>query len=286
MNKIEKDLKDFKSKLISGSVSDVANDFLYSINHIDSFHKSILDPLDNIEKKIRKLSDLCHNTRSDVVMIPPYGSLQIIQELKSNIILKNQWAIIYLIFTLSERYADYLISLNSRLISSNDYDDIKEKLDSKNRSLIIDLEYKIGKLKRIMNQRKSKYIHKLISLLYLYKTIRNAFMFHFKNVDEYSFVYTKENINKKEESLKGELEKINSSINDSLKQFDGNDNIFSILDGCKNRIDSIMRFYEKNQSDENFFLINDRIYRDLIDIFSVISYTFIYFLDSEEPDFS
>lgn len=242
--------------------------------------------MDNIEKKIRGLSDICKNTRSDVVTIPPHGFPQITRELKGNIILNNQWAIFYLIFTLSERYTDYLITLNSKLFSKNSCKDIKEKLDSKNRSLYIDLEFKIGKLKHIRNQHKSKYIHKFISLLYLYREIRNAFMFHFKNVDEYSFVYPKKNIHEKEESLKGELENIISTINDSIKQFKGNTNIIDILDTSKKRIDDIIRFYEKNQSDETYFLINDNIYQDLIKIFSEISYTFIYFLDSEEPNFS
>jgi hypothetical protein len=280
------ELSNFKQKLIFGPVADVANHFLNSIINNNDFHKDLINSLDNVEKRIRMLSDICKKYNSNVVRIPPYGFTQITRVLKRNIVLHNYWSIFDLNFTLSERFADYLINLNSKLFTSKDCDDIKIKLDSKNRTLNMDFDFKIGKLKHINSQHQSTYIHRLITLLSLYRIIRNAFMFHFRNIDEYSFVYSDKEIQDKEKSLKGELENIHSNINNTMNQFKENQNIKNILQGSIQKIESIIEFYKMNQSNNEVFLINDAIYNDLIKIFSVISCTFIFFLDTEKPDIS
>jgi len=280
------ELSNFKQKLIFGPIADVANHFLNSIINNNDFHKDLINSLDNVEKRIRTLSEICKKYNSNVVRIPPYGFIQISRELKRNIILHNYWSIFYLNFTLSERYADYFINLNSKLFSPKDCADIKTKLDSKNRTLNMDFDFKIGKLKHINSQHQSTYILKLYTLLDLYRIIRNTFMFHFIDIDEYSFVYSGKDIQEKEKSLHGELVNLHSNINVVMRQFKDNQKIKNILQSSIQKIESIIEFYSKNQSTEEYFLINDAIYNDLIRIFSVISYTFIFFLDTEQPDFS
>jgi hypothetical protein len=277
-------LKDFKGKVLFGHISDVAMNFLYTINEIDNHTGKLLDLLDILPERTKELQKTYGRFCSNQVQLQtPYEFYQVKKELKENIVLKNYWSIFYLNYTLSERYTDYLISLNSKLLTDN-FEEIKNTLEGKNKQYKMDFDYKIGKLTHIGNQHKSTYIHKLISLLTLFQKIRNTFMFHFKDVDLYSFVYSDNEIQQKEEVLIQELEDIKSEIEKTMKEFNDNKEIDFILKRSEQRISGIIGFLKQNQSGGKSFLITDAIYSNLIRVISFISYSFIFFVKMYSPD--
>ncbi len=258
-------------------------DCIHSINHDDQTIDYTLYSVQTIERKIK---EICYRKEnSDVVQkIPPFGVDYLLSELQRNILLSNHWSVFYLTCMLSERYGDLLVFLHHKLLSEEEIQSIKTKLDPSERRSYLNFDYTITRLGAINKILKSDYISQLIEYLRVFQKIRNKFMFHFKDVDEYAFVYSSEEIHQKEEYLKDMLIKINGVL-EPILQSTNDKHILELITDASGQIDASIKLYDDSKDGTGSFLVNDLVYGDLVRSFSKISFAFIIFLGATEPDF-
>ncbi len=168
----------------------------------------LLTSLEVIEKEnIKKISGTPTNIK------------ELINELRANIEQDNAWSTFYLIQIFAERIVDFMILKENNLLKQNS-DDFKtmEKKVKKNR---LTLGPKIKYLEGLNNycDSKSEDFEILIKILELLNFIRNRFMFHVTNYDEYSFIYSPDERYKKEKHLIKDFKELKRRIDNVLSEF-------------------------------------------------------------------
>lgn len=168
----------------------------------------LLTSLEVIEKEnIKKISGAPTNIK------------EIIKELRANIKQDNAWATFYLIQIFAERVADFIISGENDLVKQNP--DFFKRIKKKVEGNWFTLGIKISCLEELNKSKncKNKDLEILIKILKLLALIRNRFMFHVINYDEYSFIYEPDERYKKEEHFIEDLKELKENIDDVLVEF-------------------------------------------------------------------
>ncbi len=244
------------------------------INLIPKIEKQLLISLDVIEKKnIYKITN------------KPTNINELLKELKANIKSKNHWATFYLIQILSERIADFMIIKEKDKIKSLT---IKKK-NKKNmtlKDLIIedDLSFynKIFILEKIVDN-KSKDFRILLNIMKLLKFIRNKYMFHVTNYDEYSFIYKKDEMWEKEKHFINNLNDLVKKMITLMEDFDKKSYEWQLLERYSSSFKRSIENYKRSidickQKNGRRIIDNTGVYEPLPGMLSNISYVFILFL--------
>jgi hypothetical protein len=220
------------------------------------------------------------------------GSNELIKELRANIKLDNIWSTFYLIQIFAERIADSIIRRENECLKKN----IKElefikKYVEKNRST---LNKKIEILKKLKNSGNcnTKDFEILIKILELLTFIRNRFLFHVTNYDEYSFIYGQEVKYKKEEHLIDDFKELKEKIDFVMEEFDQGTLEWWLLERYSTFLGSSIKNYKQLVDRQKNYnarrtrgkttVDNTGIYAPLIEILSRISFIFILFFGKED----
>lgn len=253
-------------------------------------------PIKNLIPKIRKKLPIALNIIEEKnlkkITSKPTNLKKIIDELMTNIESENHWATFYLIQIFSERIADFIIVkekdfFKTRKIPNNSkkgYFTIKEKI--KDNFCFGD---KIRCLKELSNSSRhtTKDFEIFIDILELLRFIRNKYMFHVTNYDEYSFIYKKENMYKKEEcfikNFSGLVKKMKLLMND----FHGRSYEWHLLERYSSHFEYSIKDYngyiEMSKKSKGRRMINNvGVYEVIPSILSRISYVSILFLGRKD----
>jgi len=219
----------------------------------------------------------------------PTNIKEILNELKENIESENHWATFYLVQIFSERITDFIIFskkdyFKERKISFNDGKSnftIKKKVKNNRFSF----GNKIRCLEELINSGcyTSKDFKTFLDVLKLLCFIRNRYMFHVTNYDEYSFIYEKKDMYKKEEHFIKNFKVLVERMKYLMNDFHGNSYEWHLLEENSFFLEHDIKSYEKHierfkKSDGRRMINNVGVYEEIPSILSRISYVFILFL--------
>ncbi|RLF50998.1 MAG: hypothetical protein DRN11_03565 [Thermoplasmata archaeon] len=247
--------------------------FLYKLtkfmNGKNAVEKILLQHLQNIRKNIEKI------TKGYAVA----NINSLIEELKNNILMRNYFSIFYNVETLAERILDLIIKKENDLIEKEIQHEIIKYIDDG----YFTLQKKIELLEEIMHKKHAtKDMKILIKIIKLLQRIRNKFMFHIVNFDDYQFVFG-DDMGKKEEFLQRKiLEPIKSeidNISDILEEgeFDERKLVETLIKFYQKYLERLYEFYSKERSNKDVEIVNIDIYEHFPQNFAEISYIFILF---------
>jgi len=242
--------------------------------------KPIINLIPKIEKQLPIFLDIIEKKNIYKITNKPTNIKEILIELKANIKSKNHWATFYLVQILSERIADFMIITEKdffkakKISSSNGYFTIEKK--------IIDDKFcfadKINCLKELSscNQYNTKDFETLIDILELLRFIRNKYMFHVTNYDEYSFIYNIRDMYKKDKSFYKNLSELVKRMKYLMNDFHKKSYEWQLLERYSSSFTrSINTNKQKNVKRTTNYT---GVYEPLPGMLSRISYVFILFL--------
>ena len=247
--------------------------------------EQLLDPSEMEYKleTIKYLNRIKSNIQKELNDKSNFEGESLFEEIKLAIIFNNNECLFYLIYTLTERIADLLIShnlksmLDERIKNQHTLEQIL-----KNPKENYGLAEKLACLEKIKRKRKTTTDYELfIYFITLLQRIRNKFMFHRLYVDDYSSVFHKKQI--KEEIL---LTRIINPISNELERL--NEKLKSVgisksvLINNQNFLGNLKIFYAKNKSSKKVFVYNRMVQDDLSKTFSLISTAIIHFLGKDD----
>jgi len=250
--------------------------FLYKLirlmNRENNLEKILLEHLENtknnIEKKITK-----------GYAVANINSL--IEELRNNIIMRNYFSIFYNVETLAERIVDLIIGKKKGSINEEICCKIREDMNNEG----FTLQSKIKRLKEVYDD-ETPDTKMLIKIIQLLQRIRNKFMYHIVNYDDYQFVFS-DDIGKKDEFLQRKiiqpiLEEIRA-VKDIIKEISFENQLTkNLLDFYQKSWTKLSEFYEREKSSNDSIILNIDIYEHLPQNFAEISYIFILFFGKHD----
>jgi hypothetical protein len=238
--------------------------------------------LDRHSKMPSLLIEHLHRIKNkNIKQICPYSIANfdhLIDETENAIILGNYWSIFYCVELLAERTADIIIRENKEMVQ-DEYEKIKNKLKEGKLSL----ELKIKLLNIIFSEIKNSDLKIFIAFLTLLQRIRNKFMFHINNYDDYSFVLDdgekEELLRKLVSTIKEETDKVSKLLVDDASSK-------KILDTYSASFQNLIDLFREMKPKEGTTVCNMIIYDDLPLFFAEISYGFILFFGKENFSFN
>lgn len=260
--------------LFGGDKREVMSSFLYGIQNFAVMRNSEFRTL--ILNRFQKFGE------KNIKRIIPYDITnlnEIISEIKNNIIVNSPLSICFLVNFLSERICDGIISLHGEGILDDEKNEIAKKL--KNKYYMRD---KISYVKKILSKKGTKEGNQLIKYLELLKIVRNKFVFHFVDNDEYFFVYPDDRKGEKEGNLKSVFQEILNKILPLLEDLNKDKREMdeaNILKVMNQNLGGVIKYldgyaYKKEVSHDMGLL-----YRDFSENFVYIAYAFLLFLGRE-----
>ena len=250
-------------------------------------HKPITNLIPKIRKQLLIALDIIEKENIKKITNKPTNIKEILIELRTNIESENHWATFYLIQIFSERIADFLLikerdNLKHIKIEKGKKYFTMEELVVKNRLSFNDKIFFLEKIIYIKyNEFKDFKI--ILNIMKLLCFIRNRYMFHMINYDEYSFIYKKNEIWKKEEHFIKNLEKLVLNMNDIMKDLRRNSYAWHLLERNSSFFKRSIEYYKKSiivckKKNGRRTIDNTCIYEQLPGVLSTISYVFILFL--------
>lgn len=251
-------------------------DFLYRLEKFmvkkNNIEKTLLKYISNVKKNVEKITSGYAFANIDTL----------IKELENNIIIGNYFSTFYNVETLAERIFDLIIQKENDLLDEEEREKIVEDMKKGK----FTLQSKIDLVEKTIHKKhQTEDMSILIKIVYLLQRMRNKFMFHIGNYDDYQFVFGDDTA-KKEEFLKNkilkpvltEIEKVEAAVkgklNERLAEY--------LLEWYHKYWTKLCNFYEENKSDEKTPVLNIDIYQHFPQNFAELSYIFILFFG--KPD--
>lgn len=250
------------------------SDTLYSMDicFLDVRRKPIEYQLSVVSKVNKKLYDkYCWKST-----VPDLKA--VIEELRKNILLEQYYSAFYCIQRFSEILTDRLLSDYIKGYNQKS-DKIIECMDRK----VFTFNTKIGMLKHYLSKIEDKDdLLLLIELLKLINTIRDTYMFHLNNFEEYWHIFLEEH--KKEEFLCRIFKDILDQINIVKQHSKKYENVSKILDYFKDSYERVLEMYKKIIEDTTpcgNFVIYESFPKELY----LLSFSLFKFLEKSELKF-
>lgn len=259
-------------KLFGKNNEDVMYWFLYGIRNFASmpdaeFRKLLFKKLEIFKSKnIRQISDYTITNLNTIII-----------EIKNNLITNSYLSLYFLINSLAERVCDGIIQHHNEPLSGKDKNNILLRIKVGKFSM----GEKIIQLEKIMKKKGTKEGQELIAYLKLLKEIRNKFMFHFLDNDEYFSLYPKKREDEKDKNLKKIFQEILSKIHSLLSSMKVKDDERRIIEVYKKSIENVIWLLGEITYSPNSHTSTSLFYRDFSKYFTHISYAFILFLGRE-----
>jgi len=244
--------------------------FLYQLKKLKNqertyIKKVLLEHLNRLEYNLKKIE------RHSVANVN-----SIINELKNNIIMENYYSIFYNVELLAERIVDLIIKKEKFHLTAK-FEEIKSKFEE-NR---FTLDSKIKLLKILYEKFGTDDIKIFVKIIELLQRMRNKFMFHIYNFDDYQFVFGP-HIGMKEELLQNKIIKsVKEEIDAVLKLLEEGGIDKKIVKFYSKYFGGLIKYYDREKSDEEKYILNVEIYDNLPRNFAEISYLFILFFGKE-----
>lgn len=254
--------------------------------------KRIINLIPKIEKHLPKALDIIENENIKKITNKPTNIKELLDELRLNIKSENHWATFYLIQIFSERVADFIIVNENDFFrekkipnsSKKGYFTIKEKIEDN-----FYFYNKILCLKELSKSscRTTKDFETLIDILELLRFIRNKYMFHVTNYDEYSFIHQKKDMYKKEECFINNVSKLVEKLKLLMNDFNKNSYEWQLLERYSSHFESSINDYTRlieisKKSNGQRTINNVGVNEVMPDLLSRVSYIFILFLGKND----
>jgi len=189
----------------------------------------------------------------------------------------SYWSVFYLVHSLSERIIDSIIVSRKEDLKA-DYEKIQKKIESKH----MDLGFKITLLEKLYEHYKTDDLNLIISSAKLLKEIRNKFMFHPLDYDDYSFIYELDEISKKDDLVENLVRSIKETLDNLLALIKTAGLEKNILQYYSKSFGSLISLFSKNKSSSEVSVSYSNIFRDFPRYFTELSYVFILILGRED----
>jgi len=252
-------------------------DFLYGIQNFKQMQNS-----DFRLQVLKKLGNFSVKNIKQITVYDITNLRNFVFEIKDNIITNSPFSIYFLINSLAERICDGIISYYGEEILKDKQEEIANLLKEEsigNYSMFNKIKY----VKEIISKKGSKDGKQLILYLELLKGIRNKFIFHFLDSDEYHFIYSDEEKSEKEENLILIFNKVLDRINSLLETIDSTENELEshILENMKKNLGDVIKLLDEYIPKKGVGHCTSNLYSDFSENFVYIAYSFILFLGRE-----
>lgn len=259
-------------KLFGEGNEDIMYWFLYGIRNFVSmpdaeFRKLLFKKLEIFtSKNIRQISAYTITNLDEII-----------REIKSNLVTNSHLSLYFLINSLAERICDGIIQHHNESLSEKDRNHILSRIEVGKFSM----KEKIIQLEKIMKKKGSEEGQELIGYLELLKEIRNKFMFHFLDNDEYFSFYPKEREDEKDKNLNRMFQGISEKIDSLLNLMKVKDDERRIIEVYKKSIKNVIKLLGEITYSSDSHTSTSLFYRDFSKYFTHISYAFVLFLGRE-----
>jgi hypothetical protein len=178
--------------------------------------------------KLKSIKNLNNILKNKLISFTNKEEKYIIKELIQNLKFDNYRSSFYLTLILSEYIVDRIIIINKDKIKNNNFRKIKKFINIEEEKTFLSLGKKIDILKTILpNKTNTSQLFK--NILELLNLIRNRYLFHFTDLDDYSFVIPENDLFKKEQKLQKHFIEIKKTIADIIKNYNLNNLELNLL---------------------------------------------------------
>jgi hypothetical protein len=242
--------------------------FLYGLRGINhprtELNRLILLKLNQVEKNLKEIYsyDIC-------------GVRKLIEEIRINIIISSEWSSFYSLYCLMEKVLDILIIRENKLLNEY-FPFIKEQMQKGN----FTIDKKIFIIKKLNGKNFKPDLKALINFSELMQRIRNKFMFHLNNYEEYSFVFP--DIGEKEDMFVNNIKFIREAIESSVELLNERSVEKQILLYYSDVLNKITGFLSQNRSNQEVYVSNNTFYEELPEFFSQIACILIILLAKDD----
>jgi len=202
---------------------------------------------------------------------------KIIGEIRHNLITNSHLALYFLINSLAERICDGIIQYHNEPLDERDKKHIVSRIEVGK----FFMEEKIVKVEKIMKNKGTTEGQELVEYLKLLKEIRNTFMFHFLDNNEYLFLYPKEREEEKDKNLLQIFQKILDKSNNLLSLLKVKDEEKRLIEVYGRAMENVMGHLKNITYSPDVSTNTSTFYRSFSEYFTHISYSFIFFIGRE-----
>jgi len=256
-------------RLFGEDKKEIMSYFLYGINNFiymndAELRKLIFNRLKTFEYENIKQVSIYTITNLD----------KLISEIQQNLVTNSHFALYFLINSLAERICDGIIQNHKEPLDEKDKEHILLKIKDGRFSM----HEKIIKIEKILKEKGGSEGQEFIGYLKLLHEIRNKFMFHFLDNDEYFSFYPKEREGEKDENLKEIFQIILGKIDYILSLINVMDEEKMVLEVYKKTIENVIKLLGEITYSPDSHTTTSNFYRSFSEYFTHISYAFILFL--------
>jgi len=246
--------------------------FLWGIRTLDSFSDS--------ELRILLLEKLDVIRTKNIKKITPYdvrGLNTIVAEIKNNIITRSHWSVFYTIECLAERIIDTIIVRENKLLMG-EYGNIRKNIKSNHYTL----GNKIVLLEKIYCEHKTPDLNIMIKIIKLLQDVRNKYMFHLFDCDDYSFIYPVGETHEKEKEMMKLMTSVKDSVEEVRELFKEGILERHILDFYFKSWSNLIEVYDISEYGPDVSVSNSAIYSMFPECFARFAYVLILFLGKDD----
>jgi hypothetical protein len=177
----------------------------------------------------------------------------------------------------AERICDGIIQYHNNSLDERDREHIRSRIELGKFSM----NEKITKVEKIIRNEGSDSGQEFLNYLKLLNEIRNKFMFHFLDNDEYLFLYSEEKRAEKDQNLRKILQCILDKTNEVLGSLNAEDEEKRIIEVYAKTMEKVIKLLDEIDYPPDTHTSTSIFYRDFSEYFTYISYAFIFFLGRE-----